>query len=96
LVLIDPASGRETWAGSALPVPLFELVVGDVNGDGLAEVVALEGNYASQLDGTANRIDIWRWRGFGFELLWRSEPDALRELRLLPAPRGGILAIAVR
>ena len=96
LLLLDPASGRETWAGSALPVPLMALAVGDVDGDGLDEVVALEGDYATGPTGPASRVNVWRWQGFGFELVWRSERGVLHELRLLPAPRGGILAIAVR
>ena len=96
LVVLDPVDGHEMWVGSALPVPLLALAVGDVDGDSLNEIVTLEGDYASGRTGPARRVDVWRWQGFGFVLDWRSGPSVMHELRLQPAPRGGILAIAVR
>jgi hypothetical protein len=96
LILLDPADGREIWAGSALPVPLLDLDVGDVNGDGQNEVVTLEGDYAAGRGGTASRVDVWKWQGFGFTLDWRSESSTLHELRLTDDPRSSILLIAVR
>lgn len=96
LILLDPRDGREIWAGSALPAPLLALAVGDVDGDGGNEVVTLEGDYATGREGPANRVDVWRWNGFGFTLKWRSSPGIFRELRLTDADNGGILDIAVR
>ncbi len=93
LILLDPDDGREVWAGSALPVPLLALDVGDVDGDGMAEVVTLEGDYAG---GAAARIDVWQWVGFGFKLEHRSAPGRLCCLRLTPTANGSILEIAVR
>lgn len=68
LILLNPATGRELWAGSALPVPLLALAVRDVDGDGRSEVITLEGDYATGRLGPATYIDIWRWNGFGFSL----------------------------
>lgn len=96
LILLDPRDGREIWAGSALPVPFLALAVGDVDGDGWNEVVTLEGDYAAGRDGPAGRVDVWRWNGFGFTLMWRSPPASLRQIRLTDVDNSGILDIAVR
>ena len=96
LILLDPSDGREIWAGSALPVPLLALAVGDVDGDGWDEVVTLEGDYASGRLAPATHVDVWRWNGFGFTLAWRSSPGTFRQLCLTEAGNGGILHIAVR
>jgi hypothetical protein len=96
LILLEPDSGREIWAGSALPAPLLALAVGDVDGDGLNEVVTLEGDYAIGRDGPATHVDVWRWNGFGFSLAWRSPSGTFRQLRLTGGSNGGTLKIAVR
>ena len=96
LILLDPSDGREIWAGSALPAPLLALAIGDVDGDGWDEVVTLEGDYASGRHGPATHVDVWRWNGFGFTLVWRSPPGVFHQLRLTGAGNGGILHIAVR
>jgi len=96
LILLDPRNGREVWAGSALPVPLLALAVGDVNGDGWNELVTLEGDYISGRDGPAAHVDIWRWNGFGFTMEWRSPPVTRHQLRLTDADNDGILDIVVR
>lgn len=94
LILLDPDDGREIWAGSALPVPLMALAVGDVTGDGRNEVVTLEGSYTGPH--VATHVDVWRWEGFGFTLAWRSPPGAFRHLRLTPLTNDSTLDIAVR
>ena len=96
LILLDPCDEREIWAGSALPAPLLALAVGDVDGDGRNEVVALEGDYATGRDGSATRVDVWRWNGFGFTLEYRLPPGTFRQLRLTHVDNDGILDIAVR
>ncbi len=96
LILLDPRSGRELWAGSALPAPLLALAVGDVDGDGLNEVAALEGEYAAGRDGPATRANVWRWNGFGFTLAWRSPPGRFRQLGLTDVNADSILDIVVR
>lgn len=96
LILLDPRSGREIWAGSALPAPLLTLAVGDVDGDGHNEVTALEGSYAAGRDGPASRVTVWRWNGFGFTLEWRSPPGVFYQLRLTDANNDGILDVTVR
>jgi hypothetical protein len=96
VILLDARDGREIWAGSALPVPFVALTAGDVDGDGVTEIVTLEGDYGAGRTGPGTRIDIWGWNGFGFDLEWRSPPGRFHELRLTDAGNGGILAIAVR
>jgi hypothetical protein len=95
IILIDPNPGgkssersltlykhsyREIWAGSALPVPLVQIAAGDVNGDGLVDLVALEGDYESGRDGAGHCVSIWQWNGFGFTMEWRSEPGCFAGL----------------
>jgi len=96
LILLDPADGREIWAGSALPAPLLALAVGDVDGDGRNEVVTLEGDYATGRDGPATRVDVWRWNGFGFTMEWRSPPGTFHQLRLTDGDNDSTLNMAIR
>ena len=96
LILLEPSTGREIWAGSALPAPLLALAVGDVDGDRDNEVVTLEGDYASGRAGPATRVDVWQWNGFGFTMEWRSPPGLFHQLRLTDRHNNGILDIAVR
>jgi hypothetical protein len=96
LILLDPESGCEIWAGSALPVPLLALAVGDVDGDDANEVVTLEGDYATGWDGPASHVDVWQWNGFGFSLEWRSPGGAFHQLSLVSTGSEGIPSIAVR
>lgn len=96
LILLDPESGRELWAGSALPAPLLALAVGDVDGDDTNEVVTLEGDYNTGWDGPASHVDVWQWNGFGFSLEWRSPAGAFHQLSLASTDSEEILSIAVR
>lgn len=96
LILLDPENGREMWAGSALPVPLLALAVGDVDGDGANEVVTLEGNYDAGWDGPASHVDVWQWNGFGFSLEWRSPKGVFHQLSLTSTASEELLGIAVR
>ena len=96
MILLDPHDGREIWAGSALPAPLLALAVGDVDGDGLDEVVTLEGDYATGRDGTASHVDVWQWDEFGFSLEWRSPQGTFRQLGLTDIGDDNTFGIAVR
>ncbi len=91
IVLIDPApqelpsagrTYRVIWAGSALPVPLTMIRAGDVDGDGKAELVALEGTYDAGRDAPAEHVTVWEWVEFGFTLQWRSSEVRVSELSL--------------
>jgi hypothetical protein len=96
LILLDPEDGHELWAGSALPAPLLALAVGDVDGDGLDEVVTLEGDYRTGRDGPASHIDVWAWNDFGFSLEWRSAEGTFHQLDLISVDGEEIPRIAVR
>lgn len=62
---------REIWAGSALANPISDVLAADLDGDGLLELAALENDYNSNRKG--GQLTVWRWIGFGFSLLDRSE-----------------------
>lgn len=71
---------RILWGGSAVSDPILEVELGDVNGDGVQELVALEDHGASD----QRTISVWRWHGWGFSLLWRSPTGPYRDLVLTP------------
>jgi hypothetical protein len=96
VILLDPADGREIWAGSALPTPLVALDVGDVDGDGRNEVVTLEGDYRVGRGGHASHVDVWRWNGFGFTLAWRSAGGVFNHLWLTDVDGDAVVDVAVR
>jgi poly-gamma-glutamate synthesis protein (capsule biosynthesis protein) len=68
---------RTLWGGSAVRRPIHEVELGDVDGDGMQELIVLEGEDAEQ-----RTIAVWRWHGWGFSLLWRSDPGGYRGLKL--------------
>ncbi len=93
----DVAGGyREVWAGSALPIPLSALSIGDVNGDGHLELVALETDYQTGREGPAHAVSVWAWNGFGFSLVWRSPAARFTALRLSPPQANGQQAVCAR
>lgn len=61
---------RIIWGGSATPVPMQDLAIGDLNGDGLHELVVLEGGNAP--GETASAVSLWRWFGWGFAQEWHA------------------------
>ena len=75
---------HDLWGGSPVHAPILEVELGDLDGDGLEELAAIEG----APDGSARYLTVWRWHGWGFSLVWRSPPGDYRDLILLP-PEGG-------
>jgi hypothetical protein len=63
----------EVWAGSALARPVQHFEVADLNRDGKQELVVLEGSYRSRSLFSSSSLAVWRWDGFGFELVSRVE-----------------------
>lgn len=80
---------RVLWGGSAVADPIRELELGDVDGDGVQELVVLE-----ERD-NARAVTVWRWHGWGFSLAWRSPPGRYRDLALIPGEAGAPLTISV-
>jgi poly-gamma-glutamate synthesis protein (capsule biosynthesis protein) len=77
---------RVLWGGSAVIEPLLEVELGDLDGDGVQELVVLE----------ETAVSVWRWHGWGFALLWRSPEGAYRDLVLIPQEDGTrIISVAI-
>ncbi len=74
------------WGGSALSTPIGEVALGDVDGDGAQELVALE-----EQPGEKRTISVWRWHGWGFTLAWRSQPGQFVDLALVQDPTGDVI-----
>jgi hypothetical protein len=75
-----------TWGGSAVGFPIYELILADIDGDNLQELVVLEsaeagGDRAAPL----RTLSVWDWRGWHYSLRWRSEPGYYQNLRFIPA-----------
>jgi len=76
------------WGGSAVADPIYDLDLGDVDGDGSNELVVLEGKYGERAGSPARFVTVWRWNGWGFTLLWRSAEGRYRNLHLLDGEGG--------
>jgi hypothetical protein len=82
---------RTLWGGSAVRDPIHEVALGDVDGDGVQELVVLE----QQGGGGDRAVTVWRWHGWGFSLVWRSPVGAYRGLGLIARGDGNPPMIAV-
>jgi poly-gamma-glutamate synthesis protein (capsule biosynthesis protein) len=82
---------RILWGGSAVSDPIHEVELGDVDGDGVEELVVLEERGA----GVERAVAVWRWHGWGFSLVRRSPPGRYRDLALVGGGGGGRPAIRV-
>ncbi|UCC63624.1 MAG: CapA family protein [Anaerolineae bacterium] len=83
---------RVLWGGSAVADPILEVELGDVNGDGVQELIVLEEHGG----GPDRAVTVWRWHGWGFSLAWRSPPGRYRDLALIAsqADRPAIISVA--
>jgi hypothetical protein len=79
---------RTLWGGSAVSRPIHEVELGDLDDDGLEDLVVLEGD-----DPEERTVAFWRWHGWGFSLIWRSEPNVYRDLVLT---EDGIIRVALK
>lgn len=64
------------WGGRPVVDPIQELELGDVDGDGIEELVVL----VQAPEGTA--VAVWQWQGWTFSLQWRSAPGDYTDLAL--------------
>ncbi len=71
---------RIIWGGSATAVPLQDLALADLEGDGRGELIVLEGG--SRPGDGAERLVVLRWHGWGFQVEWRSPPGDWQRLAL--------------
>jgi poly-gamma-glutamate synthesis protein (capsule biosynthesis protein) len=74
---------RILWGGSAVSDPILEIDLEDLNGDGLEELVVIE----KSIDHNTEYLAIWRWHGWGFSLVWRSQPGNYEDLTIIPASK---------
>lgn len=76
---------RLLWGGSAVSDPILEVELGDIDADGKQELIVLE-----ELHGDMGRaVSVWRWHGWGFSQVWRSQPGTYERLRLGSDPQDG-------
>jgi poly-gamma-glutamate capsule biosynthesis protein CapA/YwtB (metallophosphatase superfamily) len=71
---------RIIWGGSATAVPIQDLALADLEGDGRGELLVLEGG--SRPGDPAERLLVLRWHGWGFQVEWRSPPGSWQQLAL--------------
>ena len=71
---------RELWGGSPVAASIHEVELGDVDGDGVQELIVLE----EQGSDSECAVTLWRWNGWGFSLVWRSASGRYQNLVLVP------------
>ena len=86
---------RVLWGGSAVTYPIREVELGDVDGDGVQELIVLEDMGEDCTPAGATAVSVWRWHGWGFTLAWRSPPGCYRDLALLPGEAGSPAIVSV-
>jgi hypothetical protein len=57
---------REIWAGSPLAEPVAIFSTADLDGDGLQELITLQGSYSRPRSALSDVLQVWEWNGFGF------------------------------
>ena len=62
------------WGGRPVNTPILAVELGDVDGDAAQELVVLEDQ------GEAQTVAVWRWQGWSFSLVWRSENGRYQDL----------------
>jgi hypothetical protein len=81
------------WCSSPITDPIFELAVGDLDGDQANELVVLEGSYGEALDAPPRHVAVWRWNGWGFVLERRSPAGRYENLSLSDIDSDDILDV---
>jgi hypothetical protein len=84
-------SYRPLWGGSPVEDLIAELELADVDGDGAQDLVVLD---AGGPDGQLT-VSVWRWHGWGFTRVWRSEPGKYRDLAAVPGSAAGAAVVVV-
>ncbi len=75
------------WGGSPTPVPIQDMVLGDLEGDGRSELIVLEGG--NQPGDPGESVSVWRWHGWGFQREWRSAAGTWTRLGLVDVEGDG-------
>lgn len=86
---------KTIWGGSAVAHGIHELLLADVDGDGVQELIVLESAWPGEgPEALFRTLSVWDWHGWGFTLRWRSEPGRYHNLGFAPDPTdGGIIII---
>ena len=71
------------WASSALPGPIYDMAVADINNDSRNEVVFIEGSYPDGGGYPWTFVTLWEWDGREFSRIWRSRKGEYRSLKIL-------------
>jgi hypothetical protein len=76
------------WGGRPVTWPILAVELGDLDGDGAEELIVLEDQ------GDTQTLAVWRWQGWSFSLVWRSDNGRFRDLALLPGSDEQLLITA--
>ena len=94
LIVLEPETGDEIWAGSALPFPILDMAAGDLDGDGVCEVATIRGEYTEEWRGVRRGrscfVDIWGWEGMGFVMKWGPIPGRFTHLAIADRDNDGV------
>jgi len=73
---------KPVWQSSNLGAPNCEFVVADVDNDDKNELVTVEGEYTSERICQGIYLAVWKWNGWGFVNVWRSEKGKFSNLTI--------------
>jgi poly-gamma-glutamate capsule biosynthesis protein CapA/YwtB (metallophosphatase superfamily) len=76
------------WGGSATSAQLQDLMIADVNGDHLDELVTIERDTNALLCDGRDRVVVTSWNGWGFTQRWRSDYGYFKSLGILQSGSG--------
>ncbi len=79
------------WGGSPTPIPIQDMALGDLEGDGRTELIVLEGG--NQPGDPGESVSVWRWHGWGFQREWRSAAGRWARLGLVDVEGDGVWEI---
>ena len=73
---------RYVWCSSNLSQPNCEFQFADINHDLKSELVVIEGDYTLAYENRGMYAAVWRWNGWGFSNVWRSEKGNYKNLMI--------------
>ena len=74
----DNAQIKPIWQSSNLTVPNCRIEIDDIDGDKENELVVSEGEYSENIECKGNYLAVWKWNGWGYTNIWRSEKGRLK------------------
>ncbi len=90
---IDGGNVSTMWQSADLAQPYCEIATADLDGDGISELMSLEGNYSADASCNAHTMNIWKWNNAGLYSEWTSEPGSYWNIRTELGEKGQLVIV---